>query len=163
MDQKAMVLSCVIISHTRAPLHKTFCQTFFCHRKTLANLYANCNGNFFFAGVSWVFAVKNSGKSFMQLGPDHGVFGFQNFPASNIHLYFLCYIFLYISNSDIMSHSFISVSIMKKKKCKCANYSKQASSPLEFISYLFQMQRAHTKRIPKIQTWHIPSAFYLMK
>ena len=33
---------------TRAPLHKTFCQTFFCHRKTLANLYANCNGPFFF-------------------------------------------------------------------------------------------------------------------
>ena len=24
---------------------------------------------FFFAGVSWVFAVKNSGKSFMQRGP----------------------------------------------------------------------------------------------
>ena len=46
-----------------AQLHKTFCQTFFCHRKTLANLYANCNGIKKFAGVSWVFAVKNSGKS----------------------------------------------------------------------------------------------------
>ena len=32
---------------------KLFARLFFCHKKTLANLYANCNGNIFFAGVSW--------------------------------------------------------------------------------------------------------------
>ena len=58
---------------------KLFARLFFCHRKTLANLYANCNGKKKIAGVSWVFAVKNSGKSFMQRGPG-GVMGFKHPP-----------------------------------------------------------------------------------
>ena len=52
-----------------APLHKTFCQTFFCHKKTLAKYLCKLQWNFFFCRSFLIFAVKNSGKKFYATGP----------------------------------------------------------------------------------------------
>ena len=58
-----------VCQNTRAPLHKTFCQTFFCHKKTLAKSLCKLQWNFFFCRSFLIFAVKNSGKKFYATGP----------------------------------------------------------------------------------------------
>ena len=54
---------------TRAPLHKTFCQTFFGHKKNSGKSLCKLHWQLFFCRSFLIFAVKNSGKKFYATGP----------------------------------------------------------------------------------------------
>ena len=74
---------------TRAPLHKTFCQTFFCHKKNSGKSLCKLQWKHFFCWSFLIFAVKNSGKKFYATGPRSGSMTYApttNAPARNANV-----------------------------------------------------------------------------